>query len=122
MPNNRLQATRDSGIVTFAGARAEPFGNLTRHSDKFFLGITVSTEGAPYLRMNPLIKDKKRYLELCRTNAEVVVTYKGKKRLIGPIRYWGGEIKELKHNTSAELGVNEGLLLDDCQTMSLYAS
>ena len=78
------------------------FGNLTRHSDKFFLGITVSAEGAPYLRMSPLIKDKKRYQELCRTNAEVVVTYKAKKRLIGPVRYWVGEITELKHNTSLQ--------------------
>jgi len=76
------------------------FGKLTKHNDKFFLGITLGTGRTPYLRMNPLIKDKHRYLELCRNSAEVVVTYEAKKRLIGPVRYWVKEIENMPSPTT----------------------
>lgn len=75
------------------------FGDLTRHSEKFFLGVTLSADRSPYLRMNPLIRERRGYMELCRTNAEVIITYRAKKRLIGPVRYWIIKMETVKHIT-----------------------
>lgn len=64
------------------------FGNLTRHNDKFFLGVTLSAADAPNLRANPLIREKKHYEGLCNQKPRARVFYTAKKRLLGPTRFW----------------------------------
>ena len=72
------------------------FGNLTKHSSKFFLGITLSAKDAPYLRANPLLREKQYYKKVCNSNSLVTVIYAAKKRLVGPVRFWVQEIEIIK--------------------------
>jgi hypothetical protein len=72
------------------------FGSLTKHSSKFFLGITLSAKDAPYLRVNPLLREKQYYKEMCNSHSLVTVTYAAKNRLVGPIRFWVQEIAAIK--------------------------
>jgi len=69
------------------------FGSLTKNSSKFFLGVTLSAEEAPYLRANPLLQEKQYYKEMCNSHSLVTVIYTAKKRLIGPVRFWMQKIE-----------------------------
>ena len=72
------------------------FGSLTKHSSKFFLGVTLSAKDAPYLRANPLLREKQYYKKMCNSHSLVTVIYAAKKRLVGPIRFWVQEIEVIK--------------------------
>jgi hypothetical protein len=72
------------------------FGSLTRHSDKFFLGITFGVPDAPILRANPLIRDRKHYEGLCGQKPRVRVFYTAKKRLLGPTSFWIERIENIE--------------------------
>jgi hypothetical protein len=64
------------------------FEGLGRYSDKFFLGVTLDAAEAPYLRANPLIREKQNYVDLCSRKARARVYYTAKERVFGPIRFW----------------------------------
>jgi hypothetical protein len=72
------------------------FGNLTRHNDKFFLGVTLSAADAPVLRANPLIRERLNYEALCSRKPRVRVFYTAKQRLLGPTRFWIEKIEVIE--------------------------
>jgi len=72
------------------------FGNLTKYSDKFFLGVTLGAKDAPYLRANPLVREKQYYKKMCKSHSLVTVIYAAKKRLVGPVSFWVKEIEVIK--------------------------
>ncbi|MEN8135115.1 MAG: hypothetical protein ABFS18_06205 [Thermodesulfobacteriota bacterium] len=67
---------------------------------RFFVGITLDNQSSPYLRTDPLHKEKKRFKALCESKPQVRISYHAVKRLRGSISFWIDEIVEIepKHN------------------------
>lgn len=65
-----------------------------RHGSEFFLGITLDTPGAPYLRFSTRRAERDRYKKMCSRKPEVEIAYRAVKRVIGPVRFWIEQIEE----------------------------
>jgi hypothetical protein len=69
------------------------FRKLTRHSSEFFVGLNLEKKGVPYLRANPKNRERKLYEAWCDQQTKVLIVYKAKTRILGPVRFWIKDIQ-----------------------------
>lgn len=70
------------------------FRRLVRHGGEVFVGMTIDTPGAPYLRLQARSEDREKYEAMCARRPLVRVTYHAVQRVFGPVRFWIDRIDE----------------------------
>ena len=78
-------------------------GSTRARPKKYFLGLTLDTAGAPYIRTNPSVNDREYYKNLCSSKATVSIKYTAQNMLTGGLRFWMESITVIKHNKSSNL-------------------
>ena len=67
---------------------------IGRHGGEIFVGISLATPDAPYLRVQAPSEERDRYEALCARRPVVEITYHAVQRVYGPVRFWVDRIVE----------------------------
>ncbi len=82
------------GVLNESGSIREcEFKRLTKHSDKFFVGIVLVSSEKTF-RVNANHDERAYYESICNSKPVVDIQYHAVKRLMGPLRFWVDNVVE----------------------------